>query len=223
MLKKSDAKDLKLDEILLPNWQIFLFLAIINVLISFWAHRFIFTRDLYHSLLSDQMELSRIDNFVDILARYSYLSMLVIPAVLFIKYLINTLLLQLPLLLNYIEIRFTKLFRIVMLSSVVLILGQVVHNARIYFSLPKNITREMLIIKPFSLAMLVKADAYPIASLYVLNQCNLFECLWICFIFFGLLRTNTVKKTDALMLTILVWSIMLFLYWAAYFFIEKLQ
>jgi hypothetical protein len=169
------------------------------------------------------MELTRIDTLIDVLKRYTFLGMLLIPAVLFIKYTINTLLLQLPMLLNFIEIRFGILYRLVMFSSTVLMLGQIVYFFRIYLSSPEHISRKLLIIKPLSVAALVDSDAYPPASLFILNQFNLFECLWIGCIFFGLLRTNSLKKLHAAMLAIFVWSIILFMNWAAYFFVGKLQ
>lgn len=223
MFRKKNIDDLSLDDILLPNWQIFMFLAIINFLISFWAHRLIFTKELYYALLSDQLELTRIDNFVDILKKYSFMGTLVIPIVLFLQYLVTGLLLQIPLLLNYIEIGFRKLFRIVMLSSVVLTAGQVVHFIRIYFTPLENVTEQSLMVKPLSMATLVQVSAYPPSSLYVLNQCNLFELLWVGCIFYGLLRTNHIKISDAALLSFVVWSMILFLHWMIYFFIGKLQ
>jgi hypothetical protein len=218
LFEKTTIENLTLAGTHLPNWQIFMFLTIIHSLIAFWANHTVFTRELYYALLSDQMELKRIDSFVEILERYSFLTTLLIPFVLFIKYLITTLLLQLPLLLNYIEIKFQILFRIVMFSSIALMTGRIVHIVWIYFSPLEKASRELLTIKPFSLAALIQASAYPRSSLYVLNECNLFQLFWIGCIFFGLLRTNSMKNSDAALISIVMWSIMLFLHWGIYFF-----
>jgi hypothetical protein len=131
--------------------------------------------------------------------------------------------LQLPLLLNNIEIRFRKLFRIVMLSSVALLLGQIIHALSIFFTSLQEITWESLTIKPFSVATLIQPSVYPPSSLYVLNQCNLFELFWMGGMFYGLLRTNHVRMSDAAILVFVVWSVILFLHWTVYFFIGKLQ
>lgn len=223
MFKKKKIEDLTFEDLYAPNWQIFAFLAVLNFLITFWAHRLIFTRDIYYSLLSDQMELTRIDEFVKVLDQFSFLSMLLIPLVLMLKYIIKTLLLQLPLLLRYIEIRFKKMFRIVMLASIMLTLGQLVHYIWIYLTPVESITRELLTINPLSLAAIVGIENFPSSSVYVLNQCNIFEILWGLCIYFGLLSTNRIKKTDAGMLVFTIWTVLLFLQYAIYFFIGKLQ
>ncbi len=223
MFKKKKIEDLTFEDLYAPNWQIFAFLAVLNFLITFWAHRLIFTRDIYYSLLSDQMELTRIDEFVKVLDQFSFLSMLLIPLVLMLKYIIKTLLLQLPLLLRYIEISFKKMFRIVMLASIMLTLGQLVHYIWIYLTPVESITRELLTINPLSLAAIVGIENFPSSSVYVLNQCNIFEILWGLCIYFGLLSTNRIKKTDAGMLVFTIWTVLLFLQYAIYFFIGKLQ
>jgi hypothetical protein len=222
MFNRTNIENLTLEDIHLQNWQIFIFLIIIHLLIAFWANHIVFTRELYYALLSDQMELKRIDDFAEILERYSFLSTLLIPFLLFIEYLINTLLLQLPLLLNYIEIKFRQLFRIVMLSSVALLAGRIFHFACIYFSPLDKASREILTIKPFSLASLIQASAYPRSLLYVLNECNLFQLFWVGCIFFGLLKTNSMKNSDAALIAIVMWSMMLFLHWGIYFFCLEL-
>ncbi len=223
MFKKKKIEDLTFEDLYAPNRQIFAFLAVLNFLITFWAHRLIFTRDIYYSLLSDQMELTRIDEFVKVLDQFSFLSMLLIPLVLMLKYIIKTLLLQLPLLLRYIEISFKKMFRIVMLASIMLTLGQLVHYIWIYLTPVESITRELLTINPLSLAAIVGIENFPSSSVYVLNQCNIFEILWGLCIYFGLLSTNRIKKTDAGMLVFTIWTVLLFLQYAIYFFIGKLQ
>jgi hypothetical protein len=223
LFKKNKIDDLTLEDLYAPNWQIFAFLSVLNFLITFWAHRLIFTKEIYYSLLSDQMEIVRIDEFVEVLERFSFLSMLLIPVVLLLKYIINTLILQLPLLLRNIEIPFKKMFRIVMLASIMLTLGQLLQYIWIYLTPLENITRELLTINPLSIAAVIGIENYPQSSVHILNQFNLFEILWGLCIYFGLLSTNQIKKTDAAMLIFTVWTVVLFLQYVLYFFVGKLQ
>ena len=66
MFKKKNMDDLTFEDLYAPNWQIFAFLSVLNFLITFWAHKLIFTKEIYYSLLSDQMEIVRIDEFVEV-------------------------------------------------------------------------------------------------------------------------------------------------------------
>jgi len=223
LFKKKNMDDLTFEDLYAPNWQIFAFLSVLNFLITFWAHKLIFTKEIYYSLLSDQMEIVRIDEFVEVLERFSFLSMLLIPLVLLLKYIINTLILQLPLLLRNIEIPFKKMFRIVMLGSIMLTLGQLIQYIWIYLTPVENITRELLTINPLSLAAVIGTENFSSSSVYVFNQFNLFEILWCLCIYIGLLSTNSIKKPDAAMLIFTVWTIVLFLQYALYFFVGKLQ
>ena len=223
MFTKTKIDDQSHDEILVPNWQLLMIFVIINILISLWAHRLIFTREFYYALLSDQMAFSRIDHLVSVLDGYSYLTMILIPIGLFIRFLASTLLLQLMMLIKFIEIKFSRLFRLVMVSSLMLSAGQIMHYLWIYFSPQDHSSRTLLQTKPYSLASLVETNEYPPSSLFVLNQSNLFEILWMGCIFWGLVRTNRMKNTDAAMFSFILWSSTLFLHWAVYFFIEKLQ
>jgi len=223
LFKKKKTDDLTIEDLYAPNWQIFVFLSVLNFLITFWAHRLIFTKEIYYSLFSDQMEIVRIDEFIEVLERFSFLSMLLIPLVLLLKYIINTLILQLPLLLQNIEISFKKMFRFVMLASIMLTLGQLCQYIWIYFTPVETITKQLLTINPLSFAAVVGIEKFPPSSVYILNQFNLFEILWGLCIYYGLLSTNSIKKMDAAMLVFIVWLVVLFLQYALYFFFGKLQ
>ena len=223
MFAVTNRKDHDNSKILLPNWQIFILITIINLLITFWVQKLIYSREFYYSLLSEQMEISRIDDLIEAMGRYSYLGFVLLPVFLFLRFLITSLLLQLILLLKFIEIKFNRLFRHVMLSSLVIFAGQVIHSIRLVYSLPAALNRDLLTIKPLSLAGLLDTGNYPQSSLMILNHCGLFEILWMCCIYYGLLRTNRLKKEEAAVIVLILWSGMLFLAWAFSFYIEKFQ
>jgi len=223
LYKKNESNDLTFEDVYAPNWQIFAYLAILNILISFWAHHLIFTKEIYYSLLSDQMEIVRIDEFVEVLDRYSYVSMLLIPLVMLLKLCFNSLILQLPLLIKDIEISFKKMFRIVILASVMLTLGQLVHYTWIYLTPIESIAREQLVVNPLSLAAIVGIEGFPSSSVHVFKQCNLFEILWGIAVYLGLLSTNKIRKNDAALLVLSTWAALLFVQYVIYFFMGELQ
>jgi hypothetical protein len=221
MDKEFSQIHLELNGEIFPNWQIFTYLAIINFLIAFLASEFIFTREFYYTIFSDQMELTRIDKYVDIVSRFSFWSLLLVPLFLFIRYATVAFILQLPLLIRYIEISFKYLFRWVMFASVALTIGQVVHFLNMYFTSKKNLSQSHFKIQPLSLATMINPDEYAPNAIVILNQFNLFDMLWGIVLYIGLLKTGKIKKMDALILVLCVWTFLLGMQWAVLFFLEK--
>jgi hypothetical protein len=206
-----------------PNWYIFFYLAIINFLIAFLASQFIFTREFYYTIFSDQIELTRIDKYVDLVDRFSFWSLLMLPIFLLISYAVVAFILQIPLLFRYIEISFKYLFRWVMLASIALTLGQVVHFLNIYFTPAEQISERLFKIQPLSLATIINPEEYASNAIVILNQFNLFDMLWGLVLYFGLLKTGKIGKMDAFLLVLCVWTFLLFLQWTVLFFLENLR
>jgi hypothetical protein len=216
-------RELEMNDEIFPNWQIFTYLAIINFLIAFLASEFIFTREFYYTIFSDQMELSRIDEHVDIISRFSFWSLLVFPLFLFIRYAVIAFIVQIPLLIMYIEISFKYLFRWVMYASIPLILGQGIHFLKIYFTTDDPLYKALFKIQPLSLATLINPDEYASNAIVILNQFNIFDMLWCIVLYIGLLKTGKIKKRDALLLVLCVWTFLLFMQWALLFLLERIR
>ena len=206
-----------------PNWHIFIFLAIINFLIAFLASQFIFTKDFYYTIFSDQIELTRIDKYVDLVDRFSFWSLLLLPLFLLIRYAAVAFILQIPLLLRYIEISFKYLFRWVMLASMALTLGQVVKFLNIYYTSVEHISATLFKIQPLSLATIISPEEYASNAIVILNQFNLFDVLWGAILYLGLLKTGKIKKMDAFLLILYVWTFLLVVQWAVLFFLENFR
>lgn len=223
MNKEKNLTEINFNSEIFPNWQIFTYLAIINFLISFLASEFIFTRDFYYTIFSDQMELTRIDKYVDVINRFSFWSLLLLPLFLLIRYVVIALIMQIPLLIMYIEISFKYIFRWVMFASVALTTGQIVYFLKVYFASSKNISEKLFKIKPLSLTTLINPKEYTSNAIMVLNQFNFFDLLWGIILYIGLLKTGKLKKMDAFFLVLCVWTFLLFVQWAALFFLEKIR
>jgi len=216
--KKQDRGNIRM-----PNWQIFLFITGFNMLIALCVQKFIYSGEFYYSLLSDQMEISRIDDMINVMSKYSFMGLVLLPVFIFFRFLITSLLLQLTLLLKFIDLKFTGLFRLVMFSSLAISAGQVIYFIRLHFFPTKELNRALLLSQPFSLAGLINTSDYPQSTILVLNHCGLFEFLWMGCIFWGLMKTNRLKKEDATAIVLILWSGMLFLTWGFSFYIEKFQ
>jgi hypothetical protein len=223
MKTKNKIEEINFNEELFPNWQIFIYLAIVNFLIAFMASQFIFTREFYYKIFSDQMELTRIDKYVDIIKRFSFWSLLLLPLFLYIRYVIVAFILQLPMLFRYIEISFKYIFRWVMLASIALTLEQVVHYLNIYFTSREHISETLFQIQPLSLAKIINPEEYASNSIVILNQFNMFDMLWGAILYIGLLKSAKIKKLDALFLVLSVWTFLLIVQWAVLFLLENFR
>lgn len=222
MIEQAESPEIDVNNELFPNWLIFLMLATMHFLVSLLANEYLFTRELYFSLFSDQTELIKIDKYVDLIKRFSFWSMLTIPLFLFLKYSITALLVQIPLLIKCTEISFRYLFRWVMFASIALLIGQMIHFTTIYFTPISDISQNLFKLKPYSLARLINSIDYPVSTLIVLNQCSLFEFAWLLILYIGLLKTGKISKSDAGRLLFYIWVTLMFLSWFFYFFIPKI-
>ena len=169
------------------------------------------------------MELSRIDKHVDIISRFSFWSLLVLPLFLFIRFTITAFIVQIPLLIRYIEISFKYLFRWVMFASVAISLGQGIHFLNIYFTSEEELSVALYKIQPLSLASLINPEEYASNAILILNQFNLFDIFWGIILYIGLLKTGKIKRKDAFLLVLCVWAFLLFIQWIVLFLLEKIR
>lgn len=223
MKTKNTPQEINFNEEIFPNWQIFIYLAIVNFLIAFMASQFIFTREYYYSIFSDQMELTRIDKYVDIINRFSFWSMALLPLFLLVRYLFVAFIIQIPLLIRYIEISFKYIFRWVMLSSMILTLGQLAHFLIIYLTPVEKISDKLFRIQPLSLASMIDPQNYSSNAIVIFNQFNLFDGLWGLIIYLGLIKTGKIRMREAFLLVLYVWTFLMILQWAILFFLEKIR
>jgi len=183
-------------------------LLLINVILSWVFQESIMTREVYHSLLSGQLESYRIDKQLDLINRFKIWGYLFLPVVLWLKFTIVSLLLQLPLMIKFIEIPFRQIFRVVMIASISFVLMNIVYI--IYLSLipATEINQDIINIIPFSLSSLVDISRYPESAIKMLSSFNLFEIGWLIILFYGftVIACEKLKKTDVALLLISVWS-----------------
>jgi hypothetical protein len=206
----------------ITNWQIYLGILMINILVAWLFKKFIMTRDIYYNLLSEQIESYRIDQYVELMNRHSIWGFITIPITLFIKVLFISLLLQLPLLTKFVEISFTRIFRIVLLASISFCAGLVAQFVYIYSMPISEITANILIKYPLSLAQLVDIQKYNDSANIVFNSINVFEILWIFLIYKGLANTKRIKKIDSAILILGVWTVLLVLRWAVISYLYRM-
>jgi len=207
----------------LKNWHLFLVLVLANVLIAFLYQEHIMTKDIFYALFSDQVETNRIDKFFDVTQRISIWGYLLTPVVLLIKFSFVALLLQFPLTIKFIDIPFKRLFRIMMLAAIPLLIGTMARYLWL-LSLPvEQITKSVLQVTPLSLSSLIDYTKYTESSITILNNFSIYEIVWCLMVYLGLSKTEKLKKYDAAMLVIGVWTFLLVFQWALMAYLTKIN
>lgn len=189
----------------LKNWHLFIFIIcmyLINILVM---NKFIMTREVYQILLSDKMESYRIDDYYEMLKRFSIYSYLAIPLIIWLKITFIALLLQTPIMLKNIEVSFKEMFKIAAIANIPYIVLGIARNAILILTPKGNYTNELLSFTPGSITNLLKRENYNEAAYSFLSNVNIYEALWILLIYLGLKRLNKIERTDAFFIASGVW------------------
>jgi len=207
----------------IKNWQIFIVLMIINIILSWIFQEYVMTREVYHSLFSERIESYRIDRQLELANRFQIWGYLLIPALLWLKITLVTLLLQLPLLYKFIEIPFKSIFRVVMIASFSFILMSMVRMIQLASIPPEQINDNILKSMPLSFSGLIDISNYPESAVVMLSTFNIFEAVWMLFLFLGfsIIAEDKIKKIDSALLVFGVWSFLLFIQYVFVTYMEK--
>jgi len=207
----------------MDNWRVFLCIIMLNLLISYLFQNFILTKSFYYHLLSQQIEDYRIEQYFDMVNKYSIWSYFTLPVVLLIKFSFLSLLFQFPLLIKFINIPFQQIFRMVMFASVAISLGSFLRFLHLY-SIPSNeITHSIINIMPLSLTQFIDPNKYPNSSLSVFNSINVFEILWAYIIYRGIYLTGKIKKIDSVLLVLFIWTFLLITKWLVIGYLNRIN
>lgn len=200
-------------DVQIKTWQLFFFLLLANLSVSWIYNEHILTREVYHTLLSEQMEADRIDEYFNFIRKLSFWGYFFQPVLLWVQITFFVLLIQMPLVLVLIDIPFRQLFRTVTYASLPMTASSFAKIFWLYFLHPSEISYANISAVPFSIASFLDATQYPKTAFTVLNKFNPFEILWCFVIYKGLVSTGKVKKEYAALLVFSIWIFLLLLQW----------
>lgn len=189
----------------LKNWHLFFFITCSYLIITLVTDKFIMTREVYQILLSDKMESYRIDDYYEMLKRFSIYSYLAIPLIIWIKITFIALLLQTPIMLKNIEVSFKKMFKIAAIANIPFIVLGISRNAILILTPKGNYTNELFSFTPGSITNFLKKENYGEVAYSFLSNINIYEVLWILLIYLGLKRLKKIEKSDAFFIASGVW------------------
>jgi len=193
------------DEYTLKNWHLFLYITSLYLIMTLINDKFIMTRSVYQLLLSDKIESNRIDDYYEMLKRFSIYTYLALPLLIWLKITFIALLLQTPLMLKNIEISFKESFRIAAFAYIPYIILGLVKLIILFLTPQSNYTNELFSFTPGAITNLLKRENYNEAAYSFLSNVNIYEALWILLIYLGLKRLKKIEGLDALILAAGVW------------------
>lgn len=193
------------EEFRIKNWHIFSLLALISLVIALINDKFIMTRDVYSIMLSNKMESDRIDDYYEMIKRFSIYTYLAIPLILWLKVTFIALLLQTPLMLKNIEVSFKESFRISLSAAVPLILLNIIKTIILLLTGKNNYTSESLSSIPGAVTNLLSKEAYSPVAYSFLSNINIYELLWILFATIGIYKLKKLSLQDSFILSFCIW------------------
>ena len=197
----------------MKTWHWFLLLVLGSLANLYIMQNFVLTREVYHTLMADQLEPARIDEYFTFMKSVSIWNYLIFPLILLIKVTFLALLFQTPLVFKFIDIPFKTLFRIMIQGSIVMLAASVVGTLWLMHFDAATITEAHLSFVPLSITNLLEYGSYPQQIFALLANINLFEAIWIGVVSRGFVQTEKLKMCDSVLLVMAMWTLMLILQW----------
>ncbi len=123
-------------ERLIETWQLYLLITVLSIIVSLAYQKIIMTQEVYYSIYGNQMEEYRIDDLIRFIEKFQIWGYIVTPLFIWLKLAFVAFLIQLPLMIKYIEIPFNEIFRITAFAFLALLSANVVRFFYLFF-LPK--------------------------------------------------------------------------------------
>lgn len=193
------------NEKVLETWHIYCLLVLGFVFVSWFSGNYIMTRSVYHQLFSEQMESYRIDDYFDAVSGFSIWTYLATPLLVWLKIAIVSFLIQLPLMMKFIELKFSELFRIVAIAQIPIFLSAFIKLIWLFVTPQTEYTNELFALVPLSITNLINTTNFSPAVNGFLTNINLFDFIWIGLLYTGLKNTKKLEKSYAFNVAFGLW------------------
>lgn len=200
----------------------YLFLAVsaATIAVTWYFNTFVMTREVYHTLLGDQMGAERVDQFFNLLRQRTYWSHGLIPLVVLVRVGFVALMLQLVLLLMAIEAPLARLFRCALWAFGVLLVEAAARALSLSFMSAAQINQTVLSTNPVSLGYWVLSSRESSELAIALAPLTLTEAAWLVILIVLLAETARLRMKAAAIAATSVWllSALVQVTFALYFF-----
>ena len=164
---------------------VFLLITALISLNIFLSNEFVYTRQLFYRTFGEQIAFERIQSFLDMRDKWSWISYAIVPLVLLIKVSYVALCIDIGLLFSKHEapISFKKLFRIALMAEIAFVLANFLKTGWLYF-IDMQTLHDARYFFPLSLGFMM--EGMPQWLAYPLLTANLFEIIFILLVAMGL-------------------------------------
>jgi len=204
----------------LRTWQWFALLVAVGWLDIYILQTFVLTDSVYRTILSDQWEANRIDQVIEFYRKISQWSYVISPCMLLFKIMLITLLIQFPLVIRFIDVPISQLFKRVTQAFFFLWGSSFARTLRLWgIREPRDVSDFQTV--PFSLTTLFDHWGHK-GWLTLMEHINLFEGLWLVALVFGLARSKQVSRSEAILITGFVWVLIVAFDWLLNLYLENM-
>ena len=172
--------------------EFFLFISLLYVLLSVLLNEFIIKDELYYQTLGEQLARERIEEFLEFKHKWDWIAYLIIPVILFFKFLFVALCLETGSIFQGYKSSFKQMFHIAMFSELVFLFAQMLKTIVIALTKLENLN-ELQYIASFSLLSIMNNKNIDPWFIYPLHTINIFEIIYWLFLAF-ILKTLLQKE-----------------------------
>ncbi len=173
-------------------WYVFFAYAVMYILLTFLANRYVYTSEFYYSLFHNTLDSDRIEQLIQRNNRFQWVSYFVQPLFLLLRCAIFASVLFAGLLLTKESLSFGKCIRIVIIADGIALIVTLIRTA--WFILrPNSSPLDFQTFYPLSIVQLLDIHKIPKYLIYPLQQINLFEVGYWILLAFGV-RSLTKRK-----------------------------
>lgn len=171
--------------------EFFLFISLLYILFSVLLNEFIIKDDLYYQTLGEQLARERIKEFLEFKHKWDWIAYLIIPVILFFKFLFVALCLETGSIFQGYKTSFKQMFHIAMFSELVFLFAQMLKTVVISLAKLEDLN-ELQYIASFSLLNIIKNKNIDPWYIYPLQTINIFEIIY--WLFLALLLKTILQK-----------------------------
>lgn len=172
--------------------EFFLFISLLYILFSVLLNEFIIKDNLYYQTLGEQLARERIEEFLEFKHKWDWIGYLIIPVILFFKFLLVALCLETGSILQGYKTSFKQMFHIAMFAELVFLFAQMIKTIVIALTKLEDLN-ELQYIASFSLLNIINNKNIDPWFIYPLHTMNIFEIVYWLFLAF-ILKTLLQKE-----------------------------
>jgi hypothetical protein len=175
------------------SWPIFIFLLVGYCLLTLLSNKFVLTEDLYYYSLGEQLTLEKIEQLFSFKSKFEWLSYVFISISILIKLLMTTTVLYTGVLLSSIEVKYKRLFRIVVQAEFLFLFVMFIRLYWISFVMDDVSLTTVSYFQPLSIINFFKSSEIETWLVYPMQLVNFFELSYWCLLAYLLM--DYIKKS----------------------------